>query len=326
MKRLISGMQPTANIHLGNYLGALANWVNIQYNYDSLFFVPDLHAITVDYDNKNLKNSVYKIVATYMAAGIDVQHSKIFVQSLIHSHAELAWILSCNIPLGWMQRMTQFKDKSTDREPSLGLLCYPSLMAADILLYKAHFVPTGADQKQHIELTRDIAIMMNRKLGNVFVVPEPIITGENTRIMSLKDASKKMSKSDPSDLSRINIIDDADTILNKIKKAKTDAHPISFENINERPEALNLIKIFAGLSNISTEEVIRQYDGCSFSNFKNNLSDLIISVFCPIRSKILLLMDNEDYLEEIIKSGTERVSHCAKNTINEVYHKIGLRS
>ena len=288
MKRIVSGIQPTNKLHLGNYLGALKNWVGLQHRYDSLLFIADLHAITVAQDPAQLRANSRELVAAYIAAGIDPARATIFVQSTVAAHTELAWIFSCLTPLGWLNRMTQFKDKAgKDREgAALGLYAYPVLMAADVLLYKADAVPVGEDQKQHVELMRDIAGAFHRHYGaEIFPVPEPMILGAATRVMSLRDGTKKMSKSDASDYSRINLTDDADTIAQKIRKAKTDTEPLpdNLPALASRPEADNLVTIYAALAGVTREQVLAAFAGQSFSTFKTKLVDLAVGQLAPHR-------------------------------------------
>src|SRR5256885_3021600 len=283
MNRIFSGIQPTGNLHLGNYLGAIRNWVAMQTDYDCIFCIVDLHALTLPQDPKELREATREVTAAYVAAGIDPERCIIFNQSTVHEHTELAWLLGCLTPLGWLNRMTQFKDKAGKQRDSagLGLYGYPVLMAADILLYKGTHVPVGEDQKQHVELARDIAGAFNRRYEvEFFPLPEPVIFGTATRVMSLRDGSKKMSKSDSSDYSRINMTDDADTIALKIQKAKTDPEPLPGDaaDLERRPEADNLIGIYAALSGLSREAALARFAGRNFSEFKDALSELAIEV------------------------------------------------
>jgi tryptophanyl-tRNA synthetase len=329
-KIVLSGVQPTGGLHIGNYLGAIKNFVSMQTEYDCFFCVVDLHAITVKQDPKLLKNNTYEVVATYLASGIDPVKSVIFNQSNVSSHSELAWIFNCITRMGWLNRMTQFKDKAgKDKEnASSGLFIYPNLMAADILLYKATHVPVGDDQKQHLELTRDIAQKFNRdyECDGFFPIPEPIIDKNISRIMSLKNGEQKMSKSDPSDYSRISLTDSADQIEKKIKKAKTadTLMPDNNEDVSKLLEVNNLLNIFSGFSEIDKSELIEKYKGQNFSNFKNNLAEVIIEHIKPISKEIDKLMSDKAYLNQIISSGAEKASEKANVTIKEVYDIVGF--
>ena len=329
-KIVLSGVQPTGGLHIGNYLGAIKNFVSMQTEYDCFFCVVDLHAITVKQDPKLLKNNTYEVVATYLASGIDPVKSVIFNQSNVSSHSELAWIFNCITRMGWLNRMTQFKDKAgKDKEnASSGLFIYPNLMAADILLYKATHVPVGDDQKQHLELTRDIAQKFNRdyECDGFFPIPEPIIDKNISRIMSLKNGEQKMSKSDPSDYSRISLTDSADQIEKKIKKAKTADTPMpdNNEDVSKLLEVNNLLNIFSGFSEIDKSELIEKYKGQNFSNFKNNLAEVIIEHIKPISKEIDKLMSDKAYLNQIISSGAEKASEKAYVTIKEVYDIVGF--
>ena len=329
-KIVLSGVQPTGGLHIGNYLGAIKNFVSMQTEYDCFFCVVDLHAITVKQDPKLLKNNTYEVVATYLASGIDPVKSVIFNQSNVSSHSELAWIFNCITRMGWLNRMTQFKDKAgKDKEnASSGLFIYPNLMAADILLYKATHVPVGDDQKQHLELTRDIAQKFNRdyECDGFFPIPEPIIDKNISRIMSLKNGEQKMSKSDPSDYSRISLTDSADQIEKKIKKAKTADTPMpdNNEDVSKLLEVNNLLNIFSGFSEIDKSELIEKYKGQNFSNFKNNLAEVIIEHIKPISKEIDKLMSDKAYLNQIISSGADKASEKANVTIKEVYDIVGF--
>ena len=300
-KKIFSGVQPTGNLHLGNYLGAIKNFValNNDKENDCIFCVVDLHAITVKQNPKELRSNILETVATFVASGIDPTKSIIFNQSKVAAHSEAAWILSCTARTGWLSRMTQFKEKAgKDKEKAvLGLYSYPVLMAADILLYDSTHVPVGDDQKQHLELCRDIAQKFNNdfEVENFFKVPEPLIQKEFSRIMSLKDGLKKMSKSELSDLSRINLTDDTDQIINKIKKAKTDPLPMPTdkEELNQRPEAKNLIGIFSSLTEIKIEKIINEFSGKNFSEFKENLSQVLVEKLQPISTEIKKLLSEE---------------------------------
>jgi len=329
-KIVFSGVQPSGDLHIGNYLGAIKNFISMQHEYDCLFCVVDLHAITVKQDPIELKNNTYEVVATYIASGIDPKRSIIFNQSHVSSHAELAWILNCVCRIGWLNRMTQFKEKAgNDKEnASSGLFSYPTLMAADILLYKATHVPVGNDQKQHLELTRDIAQKFNNdfKVKDFFPVPEPFIDKNISRIMSLRNGLEKMSKSEESDYSRISLMDNEESIRRKIKKAKTAdiVMPDTEKEINELPEVNNLLNIFSGVTQKSKSELISIYSGKNFAGFKQNLSDALIQLISPINSEISRLMNDKAYLDSIIKNGAEKANERAMKTLSEVYDIIGF--
>jgi tryptophanyl-tRNA synthetase len=313
MNRIFSGVQPTGNLHLGNYLGAICNWVRLQDEFECLFCLVDLHAITVWQDPAELRANTREVAAGLLASGLHPKRNIIFNQSQVSGHAELAWILNCVARMGWLNRMTQFKEKAgKNREnASIGLFAYPNLMAADILLYKATHVPVGDDQKQHLELTRDIAQKFNTDFGvDLFPEVEPLILGEATRVMSLRDGSNKMSKSDPSDNSRINMIDDPDTIARKIRKAKTDPHPLpdSVTGLEGRPEAANLMGIYAALDDCSVEDVCKRFGGGQFSTFKQDLADLAVAHFTPIQEEMRRIMADPDYVDGILRQGIERAN------------------
>ena len=331
-KKIFSGVQPTGNLHLGNYLGAIKNFVELN-NDDAnecIFCVVDLHAITVKQDPKELKKNIRETVATFIASGIDPKKSIIFNQSGVAAHSEGAWILSCVARMGWLNRMTQFKEKAgKDKEKaSIGLYSYPVLMAADILLYDATHVPVGDDQKQHLELCRDIAQKFNNDFGveNFLKVPEPLIQKEFSRIMSLKDGSKKMSKSELSDLSRINLTDDKNQIINKIKKAKTDPLPMpeDIKELKERPEAENLLGIFSSLNNSTLENSIKKFSGKNFSEFKEELSDLLIYKILPISEEINKLIKDQDYLDSILLDGVAKANNIASKKIKNIKEIVGF--
>lgn len=329
MKRIFSGVQPTGNLHLGNYLGAIRNWVALQGDYDCLFCVVDLHAITVWQEPEALKASTREVAAAMVAAGVDPKKNIIFNQSQVSGHAELAWIFNCVARLGWLNRMTQFKEKAgkNKEKASVGLYSYPNLMAADILLYKATHVPVGEDQKQHLELTRDIAQKFNHDYGvDLFPEVEPLILGEATRVMSLRDGTKKMSKSDPSDLSRITMTDDADAIAKKIRKAKTDPDdlPADKEGFEGRPEAANLMNIYAALNDQSIEDVLEAFGGKQFSDFKKELADLAVAKLGPIQSEMNRLMNDVSYIDAILKDGAERADAIARPILAEIQETIGF--
>lgn len=345
---VFSGVQPTGNLQLGNYLGAIRKFVALQEHHDCLFCVVDLHAITAQLVHDDLKTQTRSIAAAFIAAGIDPKKHIIFNQSAVPGHAELAWIFNCVARIGWMNRMTQFKDKAgKDREKaSLGLLAYPSLMAADILLYRATHVPVGDDQKQHLELARDIAQKFNNdfsdrigaaglgvdmmvgeeKVSGYFPLIEPLIEGPAPRVMSLRDGTKKMSKSDPSDLSRINLTDDADTIAKKIRKAKTDPAPLpdTLEELEGRPEAQNLLGIYAALSDRTRKDVLGEYAGQQFSVFKPALVELAVAVLGPITSEMQRLMDDPSHIDAILKDGSARANVLAEKTMTDVRDIIGF--
>ena len=326
-KTVVSGVQATGSLHLGNYLGSIMHWTKMQDEHKCFFFLADLHAITIDRSSEELRSSILKTIAIYLASGLDPKKSTIFAQSSVKEHTELSWILNCVAPISWLKRMTQFKDKSgKDQEASnLGLLSYPVLMAADILLYQADLVPVGDDQKQHLEFTRDLAGAVNRKFNNdLFKIPEALIQGQCTRIMSLKDGRSKMSKSDPSDASRINLSDNTDIIYQKIKKAKTDnIENITYDPYN-RPEISNLINIYATLSKIKIEDIVAQYQGSGFAKFKKDLSDLVISMLEPINTTYRYLMQNQDYLLFVLKDGGDKARYKAEKTILDVKELFGF--
>ena len=332
VKKIFSGVQPSGNLHLGNYLGAIKNFVELSNEEENhcIFCVVDLHAITVNQDPKQLKNNTRETVATFIGSGIDPKKSIIFNQSKVSAHSEAAWILSCTARLGWLNRMIQFKEKAgKDKEKaSIGLYSYPVLMAADILLYDSTHVPVGNDQKQHLELCRDIAQKFNNdfKVDDFFKIPEPLIKKEFSRIMSLKDGLKKMSKSEISDLSRINLTDDKDTIVNKIKKAKTDALPLpsTVEELEKRPEAKNLIGIFSSLSGLTLENSLNEFSGKNFSNFKENLSQLLIEKIIPISQKIKELLNDHNYLDSILIDGCKKANKIASEKVKKIHQIIGF--
>ena len=331
-KKIFSGVQPTGNLHLGNYLGAIKNFVklNNESENECVFCVVDLHAITVNQDPKDLRNNIRETVAAFVASGIDPKKNIIFNQSQVSAHSETAWILSCVARMGWLNRMTQFKEKAgKDKEKaSVGLYSYPVLMAADILLYDTTHVPVGDDQKQHLELCRDIAQKFNNdfKVEDFFKIPEPLIQKEFSRIMSLKDGTKKMSKSDPSDLSRINLTDDKDQIVNKIKKAKTDSLPLpsNIMDLEKRPEAKNLIGIYASLTNSNLEKSINEFSGKNFSEFKDNLSQVLVDKIIPISEEIKKLLIEKKYLDEILLNGFEKADKIASKKVKKIHEIIGF--
>ena len=329
-KRVLSGIQPTGNLHLGNYLGAIKNFVSMQKDYECLFMLADLHEITVKVEPKDLRESMLSTAAAFLASGIDEKQNIIFCQSQVRAHSELSWILNCVARIGWLNRMTQFKEKAGNNKEkvSVGLYTYPVLMAADILIYQATHVPVGEDQKQHLELCRDIAIKFNNDYKNEFFnIPEPIIPKSVARIMSFRDATKKMSKSDESDLSRINLTDTKDQIIQKVKKAKTDNDVIDndiYDENSKRYEAQNLINIYSNLAEISQNDVLRKFQGKKFSEFKDDFSDLLINKIFPISEKINMLRKDEDYLLKLLKQGNEKASEIADKNILEVKKIIGI--
>jgi tryptophanyl-tRNA synthetase len=332
IKKIFSGVQPTGNLHIGNYLGAIKNFVelNNQKDNECIFCVVDLHAITVKQDPKELKKNIRETAATFIASGIDPKKSIIFNQSMVSAHSECAWILSCVTKIGWLNRMTQFKEKAgKDKEKaSIGLYSYPVLMAADILLYDATHVPVGDDQKQHLELCRDIAQKFNNDFNvlDFLICPEPLIQKEFSRIMSLKDGTKKMSKSDPSDLSRINLSDDREQISNKIKKAKTDPMPMPSDkkDLLERPEAENLLGIYSSLVGKNLNQSIEEFSGKNFSNFKEKLSDALVEKIEPISKETKKLLDDPKYLDNILLDGANKASNIASKKIKEIKELVGF--
>ena len=331
-KKIFSGVQPTGNLHLGNYLGAINNFVKLNNDNENecVFCVVDLHAITVNQNPKELKDNILETVATFIASGINPKKSIIFNQSKVSAHSEAAWIFGCVARMGWLNRMTQFKEKAgKDREKaSIGLYSYPVLMAADILLYDATHVPVGDDQKQHLELCRDIAQKFNNdfKVDNFFITPEPLIQKEFSRIMSLKDGTKKMSKSELSDLSRINLTDEKDQIINKIKKAKTDTLPLpsTVDELNNRPEAKNLIGIYSSLTGINLENSVKKFSGQNFSVFKENLSEVLVEKIYPISSEIKKLLTEKTYLDEILVEGCKKAETISTEKIKKIHEIMGF--
>lgn len=329
MKRVLSGVRPTGDLHLGNYLGAIRNWVMMQTQVDeNLFCIVDLHALTTLEDSAHLADNTRLVAAAYIAAGIDPVKSAIFAQSHVPAHTELAWIFSCITPLGWLNRMTQFKEKAgKNRENAcLGLYAYPVLMAADILMYKATHVPVGEDQKQHLELARDIAGLFNRNFKDIFPLPEPMILGAGTRVMSLRNGMAKMSKSDASDYSRINLMDTAETLTLKIRKAKTDAEalPAHAADLENRPEACNLVNIYAALSNQTADQVCQAFTGSYFSAFKKDLTDLLVEKIIPIGEEMRRLLQNKAELDQILQRGADQASALAETHMAQVREAVGL--
>jgi tryptophanyl-tRNA synthetase len=331
-KKIFSGVQPTGNLHLGNYLGAIKNFVELNNDNknDCIFCVVDLHAITVKQDPKELRNNIRETVATFLASGIDPQKSIIFNQSAVPAHSEAAWLLSCVARMGWLNRMTQFKEKAgKDKEKaSIGLYSYPILMAADILLYDASHVPVGEDQKQHLELCRDIAQKFNNDfdVDDFLKVPEPLIQKQFSRIMSLKDGTKKMSKSESSDLSRINLTDDKDTIINKIKKAKTDPLPLpsNLEELNDRAETKNLLGIYSSLTDSTLEKSVKDFEGKNFSEFKESLSQVLVEKIDPISREIKKLVNDRDFLDKILEEGHKKANNIASIKVKKMHEIIGF--
>jgi tryptophanyl-tRNA synthetase len=326
---VFSGVQPTGNLHLGNYLGALKNFLALQEKMECIYCVVDLHAITTFQDPKELRNNILETTAGFLATGLDNKKSIIFNQSSVSGHAELAWILNCVSRIGWLNRMTQFKDKAgKDKEKaSVGLYIYPNLMAADILLYKATHVPVGADQKQHLELCRDVAQKFNNDFKkNVFPLPEPLIQKNISRVMSLRDGTKKMSKSEESGYSRIDLKDSADDIVKKIKKAKSDSSsiPDNLKDLEKKPEAFNLINIYSDLIGNTLEESLNELKGREYSYLKNKLSDVLVEVICPVGIKIRDLLDDKSYLTKVLKEGTEKARNIAEDNLKEIRNAVGL--
>ena len=332
VKKIFSGVQPTGNLHLGNYLGAIKNFVKLNNDNENrcIFCVVDLHAITVNQDPNKLRDNIRETVATFIASGIDPERNIIFNQSKVGAHSEAAWILSCTAKMGWLNRMTQFKEKAgKDKEKaSIGLYSYPVLMAADILLYDTTHVPVGDDQKQHLELCRDIAQKFNNdfKVDEFFIEPEPLIQKEFSRIMSLKDGLKKMSKSELSDLSRINLTDDEDQITNKIKKAKTDPLPMpsTIEELEKRPEAKNLLGIYTSLNDSNIEKSIEEFSGKNFSEFKKILSQVLVDKINPISKEIKKLLNDKNYLDKILLEGSKKADEIASIKVKKIHKIIGF--
>ena len=327
--RIFSGVQPTGNLHLGNYLGAIKNWADLQKDFECIYCVVDLHAVTVQRTPEELKSDTFEVVAGLIASGIDPEKSILFNQSQVTHHSELAWIFNCTAKLGWLNRMTQFKEKAgKNREnASVGLYVYPTLMAADILAYQATHVPVGEDQKQHLELTRDIALAFNSSYDlDFFPLPEPQIFGSASRVMSLRNGLSKMSKSDVSEYSRINLKDSATEIGLKLKKAKSDSNPIPFskEELEDRPEASNLIGIYAALSKKSEIEVLNEFGGKGFGVFKPALADLAVSVLEPINTELVKLLDDKSYLKMILNNGSEKAKDISSKVLSDVYKIMGF--
>ena len=329
-KLVFSGVQPTGNLHLGNYLGALKNFTSLQKEMECIYCVVDLHAITIYQKPSELLENVFKTVASFLAAGLDPNKSIIFNQSAVSGHSELAWILNCVSRIGWLNRMTQFKDKAgSDKEKaSVGLYIYPNLMAADILLYKATHVPVGADQKQHLELSRDIAQKFNNDFNceNFFPLPEPLISKNISRVMSLRDGTKKMSKSEESDYSRINLRDSADEINKKIKKAKSDSEPIpdNLKSLEKKPEALNLLTIYSELSKNNLEKTLQDMAGKEYSFLKMKLTEILVNEITPVAGEIKKLLDDKSHLKLILKNGSEKANKIAEENLKKIRDIVGL--
>ena len=326
-------MQPTGNLHLGNYLGAIKNWVNLQNDISSIFSIVDLHAITVPQEPLKLKSSTHEVAAAIIASGVDIDKSVLFNQSLVKEHSELAWILNCVCRIGWLNRMTQFKEKAgkNKENATVGLYGYPVLMAADILLYKSTHVPVGDDQKQHIELARDIASSFNNMFTSdneedFFTLPEPQIIGEAKRVMSLRDGTKKMSKSDASDASRINLTDTKEEISNKIKKAKTDPHPLpsTLQELKDRPEAHNLLSIYSSLSDQTLEKVLKEFSGKGFSYFKPKLIDLAVETLNPISLEMRNLLKDTNQIDKVLKNGAQKAREIAEPVLKDIKNLVGF--
>ena len=329
-QRVFSGVQPTGNLHLGNYLGAIKNFVDLQNKFECVYCIVDLHAITNRQNPKELKSNILETIASFIASGLNSEKNIIFNQASVAAHSELAWIFNCVARIGWMNRMTQFKEKAGENKEnaSVGLMVYPNLMAADILLYKATHVPVGEDQKQHLEFTRDIAKKFNNDFNckDYFPIVEPLIPKGISRVMSLRDGKKKMSKSEDSDYSRINLRDNKDLIDQKIKKSKTDAASIPSEinGLKNRDEAANLISIYASINNIKVEQVLKEFGGKNFSTFKNKLTESIVEKICPIGKEIKKLLQDTNYLHKTLENGSKRADLIAKNNLKEVYDIVGL--
>jgi tryptophanyl-tRNA synthetase len=329
-KRVFSGVQPTGTLHLGNYLGAIKNFVELQENYNCIYCVVDQHAITVDQNPSELRSSILEVLASFIAAGVDYKNQIIFQQSSVPAHSQLAWVFNCVSRIGWLNRMTQFKDKAgKNRENvSVGLMVYPNLMAADILAYLATHVPVGDDQKQHLELSRDIAQKFNNDFDvEYFPQPEPLIYGNATRVMSLRDGTKKMSKSDPSDFSRILLTDENDSISSKIKKAKSDSEliPDSSKDLQSKPECMNLINILSACLNQSVDQTLQNYSGKEYSMLKKDLAENLVQIIGPIRDEIKNLLNNKDELDLILKDGTQKAANIANPIIEDVYKIVGFK-
>lgn len=326
-KRILSGIQTSGDVHLGNYLGAIKRWVDMQEEYDCFIFLADLHAITVDQDPQEFNRAIIEAGAALIASGIDPKKTTFFAQSHVRAHTECAWLFNCVTPIGWLNRMTQFKDKAgkNKEKSSTGLYTYPILQSADILLYNPDFVPVGEDQKQHVELTRDIAGAINRKFGKeILKMPEPLIPKDVPRIKSLKDGTKKMAKSDPSEASRINLKDDRDIILSKLKKAKTDSIAQISYDIDERPELANLLTIYASFSGDKIQDIVRKYEGSGFATFKENLAELVADKMSPITKRYNELRSDPAEMIKILKVGAEKASAVAETTLARLKKEFGF--
>ena len=329
-KLVFSGVQPTGNLHLGNYLGALKSFVSLQKEMECIYCVVDLHAITTFQNPKVLKQNILETTAGFLAAGLDPNKSIIFNQSSVSGHSELAWILNCVSRIGWLNRMTQFKDKagSNREKASVGLYIYPNLMAADILLYKATHVPVGADQKQHLELSRDIAQKFNKdfKCNNFFPLPEPLISKKISKVMSLRDGTKKMSKSEESEYSRINLKDSADEIVKKIKKAKSDSEPIpvDMDSLKKKPEALNLLNIYSEITKLNIEKTLKEMGGKEYSHIKSKLAEILVDKICPVGKEISKLMKDETFLLDTLRKGSEKANIKSEENLKKIREKVGL--
>jgi tryptophanyl-tRNA synthetase len=326
-KRILSGMKPTGGLTLGNYIGALKPWVDSQYESENFYMIADLHAITVPQDPKILHDATFELTAAYIASGLDVEKNTFFIQSHL-PHAEMSWFLICQARMGWMSRMTQFKDAAGKNKDSIGagVFVYPALMAADILLYHATHVPVGEDQKQHVELTRDIAISFNQQFGNILTIPEPVIQKDGARVRSLRDGTKKMSKSDASDMSRINLEDSTDVIVDKIKRAKTDMGvvPDSADGFKDRPEVENLVSIFSCLTNTTPQQVLDQFAGQQFSPFKQALAEVVVTKITPIGQKMQELLGDKAELARILGRGRDKAAIVANKTLKDVKNAMGF--
>ncbi|MGF1474786.1 MAG: tryptophan--tRNA ligase [Geminicoccaceae bacterium] len=327
--RIFSGVQPTHGLHLGNYLGAIRNWVRLQDDYECIYCVVDQHALTTMHDPGAMRANSREVAAALIASGIDPKRSILFVQSAVPGHSQLAWIFNCVTPLGWLNRMTQFKEKAGKQRENapVGLFAYPVLQAADILVHKATHVPVGEDQKQHLELSRDIALAFNHRFQEgFFPTPEPLILGEASRVMSLRDGTKKMSKSDSSDMSRINLTDDADLIAKKIQKAKSDSIEGFADNLDERPEAANLLTIYAALANRDRANVIDEFSSAQFSTLKKALADLAVDRLAPLADEMRRLMAEPDHLDRVLAEGAERADASARPVVREAYELVGFQN
>ncbi len=324
-KRIFSGVQPTGNLTIGNYLGAIKNWTALQEDYDCLYCVVNQHAITVRQDPANLRKSTYETLALYLAAGLDPEKNTLFIQSHVSAHAELAWVLNCYTMFGELSRMTQFKDKSAKNADNInaGLFTYPVLMAADILLYQADLVPVGIDQKQHVELTRDIAVRFNSIYSDTFTIPEPYMPKTGTKIMSLQEPTKKMSKSDANENATVRILDDKDTIIRKFKRAVTDSDTVVRYG-EDKPGISNLMSIYSCFTGKSFEEITKEFEGKGYGDFKLAVGEACADALAPVQSRFKELMKDKAYLEAVAKNGAETASYLARKTLSKVYRKVGF--